>query len=284
MLDDALLRWATSVAGAEPDEVRGMRQGGAPWLLRFGDREFVLRPAPDDETLQIERKGLVLAASHGIPVPQTIAVSHRPPAMLSERARGSSAISREPRPGRLAAMGALAARLHAFGVPFGIGLPERVRPIASIDFDALRATRPERPLLTRAVQASRSYRPHEANGFVHGDLWQGNVLWDGDELAAVIDWDCAGFGGAGVDLGSARCDAAACFGLESAADVLAGWRAVAGQDPEDVAYWDVVAALSTPPDMDWFAAAIGDQGRNDLTQDLLIERRDEFLEAALATL
>jgi hypothetical protein len=49
-----------------------------------------------------------------------------------------------------------------------------------------------------------------------------------------------------------------------------------------VAYWDVVAALSTPPEIDWFAAAIsGMTGRPDLTKDLLRARRDEFLADAL---
>jgi hypothetical protein len=42
-------------------------------------------------------------------------------------------------------------------------------------------------------------------------------------------------------------------------------RSVGGRPAEDVAYWDAVAALSTPPDMGWFAKAIADQGRRDLT-------------------
>jgi hypothetical protein len=48
-----------------------------------------------------------------------------------------------------------------------------------------------------------------------------------------------------------------------------------------VAHWDVVAALSTPPDMGWFPDAIAGQGRPDLGQDLLVRRRDAFLRAAL---
>ena len=45
--------------------------------------------------------------------------------------------------------------------------------------------------------------------------------------------------------------------------------------------WDAVAALATPPDMAWVALAIADQGRPDLTGDLLTERREAFLQAGL---
>jgi hypothetical protein len=50
---------------------------------------------------------------------------------------------------------------------------------------------------------------------------------------------------------------------------------------DDVAYWDVVAALTTPPTIDWFTGAIRDQGRTDLDQPTLLARRDAFLAAAL---
>jgi hypothetical protein len=59
----------------------------------------------------------------------------------------------------------------------------------------------------------------------------------------VLDWDCAGVGPAGIDLGSLRCDAAWCHGIEAA-----------------------------------------EQGRPDLTGEVMIERRDAFLDAALTRL
>jgi aminoglycoside phosphotransferase (APT) family kinase protein len=120
------------------------------------------------------------------------------------------------------------------------------------------------------------------SGLVHGDLWQGNAVWDGDRLVALIDWDCAGIGPAGVDLSSLRCDAPLCFGLDAADRVLDGWAEAAGRPAEDVAHCDFVAALCTPRDIGWFAESIAGQGRPDLSRELLRSRRDEFLEAALA--
>lgn len=52
----------------------------------------------------------------------------------------------------------------------------------------------------------------------------------------------------------------------------------------DVAYWDVVAGLATPPDLSWFPAAIAEQGRPDLDRALLLERRDSFPREALQNL
>lgn len=119
---------------------------------------------------------------------------------------------------------------------------------------------------------------------VHGDLWHGNTLWDGERLTGLVDWDCAGIGHPGVDVGSLRCDAALFTGRPDAADdVLAGYQAVAGPLP-DVARFDVEAALATPPDLGWFVAAAHDQGRTDLDRDTLLARRDAFLRDALLRL
>lgn len=122
-------------------------------------------------------------------------------------------------------------------------------------------------------------------GLVHGDLWHGNTMWDSGALSGLIDWDMAGVGPAGVDLGSLRCDAALCFGIEAADHVLAGWEEEADRSAENVAYWDAVAALASPPDMGWFVKAISDQGRPDLNdRPLMTARRDAFLQQALSRL
>ena len=79
-------------------------------------------------------------------------------------------------------------------------------------------------------------------------------------------------------------DAATAYGDGAEGDVLRGWEREAGAPARDLARWDVVAALCTPPDMGWFTTAIQQQGRNDLTRELLVERRDAFLERALGEL
>jgi aminoglycoside phosphotransferase (APT) family kinase protein len=293
-LEDRLLRWAVGVVapGAAVAGVRGLRDGGSPWLLRLERggqaREVVLRVGgADPGPLRTEVAALGLAAAHGIAAPRLLAadLGGDPPVVLVERLAGSSTIPGERPPARLRALGLVAAALNAVSLEAGGDLPWRTRPITTVDFAALRRQAPPRPLLEAAEAAVAGPPPDGPAGLVHGDLWQGNALWAaGDALSGLIDWDCAGAGPAGVDLGSLRCDAALCFGIEAADDVRAGWEEAAGRPAPAVAYWDAVAALSSPPDLGWFVGAIAGQGRADLPREVLIGRRDAFLRAAMATL
>ncbi|HEY2556943.1 MAG TPA: phosphotransferase [Diaminobutyricibacter sp.] len=290
--DDELLAWAIAAVapGGGLVEARGLRDGGSPWLLRVrsgeSERSGVLRlGAAGGHDTHVEAAALDAALAGGIAVPRVLAsrLEPDPPLLLIEAVDGSSAIPVDRPTIRLRALGAAAARIHRTPPP--AGLPRRTRSIAGVDFDALRRAAPPQPLLQRAeAVAARGPSTPAPDGFVHGDLWQGNTLWRGDELVSIIDWDCAGHGPAGVDLGSLRCDAAVTFGVDAAADVLDGWQEEAGRAAADVDYWDVVAALATPPDLGWFVDTIRSQRRPDLTRELLVERRDGFLRGALERL
>jgi len=313
-LDEALLRWALDVAAqgatagtagtagtgapavpaapATVTEVRGLRDGGTPWLVRYAHRDgpgaVVVRVGGggDRAMFETEVAALRVLAAHGLPGPRLLGVriADDTQALVIDLLPGSSAVPADPPVARLRRLGAAAARIHAVLPDPDPALPRRERPIAPLDFGALRRELEPRPLLVRAEAAIAGRPVPGASGFVHGDLWQGNALWQGDELTGVIDWDCAGVGPAGVDLGSLRCDAALYHGLACADDVRRGWEEAAGRAAADVAYWDVVAALSTPPDMGWFVGAIAGQGRPDLTREILVERRDAFLADALRRL
>lgn len=139
-----------------------------------------------------------------------------------------------------------------------------------------------------------NYRLGDELVLVHGDLWQGNTLWNGDSCSGLVDWDAAGAGSPGIDLRTLRSDAVLFFGssalassgLSVADEVLAGWQQAAGRLAKDVAYWDVAAALGTVGDMGYCLPGdlLGEVGRPDLDAALLTARRDAFLAAALARL
>lgn len=280
---------------ASSPHVRGLRDGGAPWLLSYpGDegtpRNVVLRVAPADRSADETQRGrevlgMNIARTAGVPVPAVLAseVTDTDSTVLIEFVDGTSILPPEPDVTRLEAIGAMAARVSACAAD--PRLPIVTHPIPSVDFAALRGAAPPQPLLAEAERRTERNAPRDAIGFTHGDLWSGNTLWRNDRIVAVIDWDCAGRGPDGIDLGSLRCDAAMCYAGDAAGHVLAGWERQAGHRASSVPYWDVIAALSTPPDISWFAAAItGMTGRPDLTAALLRERRDAFLENALERL
>lgn len=292
-LDDAVVAWVlAAVDGQRLVSATGLRQGGSPWLLHYESAgrtgNAVLRVGRPGMARELERevRGIELARGGGVPVAGVIAARTDDDAalLLIEYVNGKSYQPVEPEPARLAALGAIAARIGTVSTA-DADLPTVRHPIPSVDFDQLRARSAPQPLLVEAQKRVAAAVPDDPIGFVHGDLWSGNTLWNGPQLSAVIDWDCAGLGPAGVDLGSLRCDAAMCYGLDAADHVLYGWESAAGRAADSVAYWDAVAALSTPPDIDWFHEAIaGMTARPDLTKELLRERRDTFLTAALAKL
>lgn len=279
------LEWAAGILGSDVAVVRGLREGGTPWLLRAGDRAAVLKDGrPGHASLfATEAAALRFAAAAGLPVAAVLGYDGGT-RMLLECLPGTSQISCEPDGQRLRALGAAAARIHASALEPAGELPVRDRPIADVDFAGMRREHGASRLLLDAEEIVACARPAgERAGFVHGDLWQGNTMWSGNVLSGILDWDCAGAGPAGVDLGSLRCDVAVYFGIEAADLVVAGWEEQAGRPADHVGYWDAIAALSTPPDMAWVAATIADQGRPDLNDGpLLNARRDAFLRQALS--
>jgi aminoglycoside phosphotransferase (APT) family kinase protein len=272
--------------------VRGLRLGGSPWLLRADGTEVVLRVVRAE--LAHETRNEVAAMTYAaraagdtsLPVPELLghdlAVRTGYGLVLTSYVPGTSRIPVQPHQDRLRTLGAVAARISAITVVPAAGLPGRSRSIEGEDFGRMRRELGASDLLLAAEAAVAGRQPRDGRiGLVHGDLWYGNTLWDDGHLTAILDWDCAGTGPAGIDLGSLRCDAAWCYGLQAAEDILRGWEAEAGQSAPDVPYWDAVAALASPPDMGWFPESMADQGRPDLTREVMLERRDAFLTSAL---
>jgi aminoglycoside phosphotransferase (APT) family kinase protein len=286
------LDWAAGQVGADAIAVvvTGLRQGGNPWLLRIshGGRTStaILKTSePGDGT---EVAALRLAERHGIPAPTILGLDEGEATgvrmVLETVVPGRSAIPVVPTPQRLRALGATAALFRAVVTEPTPQLPVRTRPISASDFSQLRRLGSDHttPLLRAAdAYVARLPVPPGPMVLVHGDLWQGNLLFDGDTLTGIVDWDMAGVGHNGLDLSSLRLDAALMFGPDAADPVLAGWESAAGEPAPDLAYWDAVTALNMPGDLAAFAPTIHDQGRPDLTPATLNARRDAFLRAAL---
>ena len=230
---------------------------------------------------------LELAERRALAAPRVVAVDPEgtasgQPALIETALPGSSRIPALPESDRLRALGRAAGAIHAIAAQPSPTLPVRLRSLDDIDFGALHVPESSAELFTtaRGVIAAAS-TPSERHVFVHGDLWQGNTLWDGSRHCGTIDWDFAGVGPAGVDLGSLRCDVAVMFGQQAADEVLVGWEEMSATRASNVAWWDLVAALSTPPDMAMWLPNFHHQGREDLDLITVTVRRDAFLFAAL---
>ena len=295
-----LLLWAAKAIGSSGQAVlsANLSQSGdkGPWLLTVGSSDGTVRAVLrlDDSTdvdsvhrFSTEAAAIELAEHHGLAAPRLLAsdldgsVTGKL-AILQTALPGGSQIPVEPHQDRLLALGRGLARVHKVAAVPTMALPLRRRPTEDVDFGALPIPERSVELLTTARRfLSERPVPEEPQGLVHGDFWQGNTLWESDRYIGTIDWDCAGVGPPGVDLGSARCDVAMMYGLGAEDEVLVGWEEVMDRSALNVAWWDTVAATCTPPDLSMWLPNFHHQGRDDLDLTTVTRRRDSFLAAAL---
>lgn len=128
---------------------------------------------------------------------------------------------------------------------------------------------------------SETPAPETVSTFIHRDFHPTNVLFTNNKVSAVVDWPNACMGPRQVDIGHCRWNLAMLYGQDAADDFLKAYRK---KDP-DLAYppyWDLemlsnVFAEDKPEVYGgWLAYE-----RTDLTEALMIERMDSFLQNTL---
>lgn len=85
--------------------------------------------------------------------------------------------------------------------------------------------------------------PSNPPGLLHGDCWPGNLLWQGEQLAAVIDWEDAKLGDPLADLGNSRMEFLWTFGIEGMETFTRYYQCLMPLDYTNLPYWDLCAAL-----------------------------------------
>ena len=90
--------------------------------------------------------------------------------------------------------------------------------------------------------------------FAHTDYWAGNIMWLGDEIRAVVDWEEAGYGHPAADVAYARMGYFIEGIPEAAATFLRVYEAEAGWALTDLPLFELAASARpmTDPE-DWFA-------------------------------
>lgn len=102
---------------------------------------------------------------------------------------------------------------------------------------------PQGPALWQALLAYAPKRISTAPALVHIDYWSGNILWDKELISAVVDWEEAAQGDAGIDVAYCRMDMLL-SGLPTAAEqFLASYEKERGQPVANLGFWELAAAV-----------------------------------------
>jgi len=78
---------------------------------------------------------------------------------------------------------------------------------------------------------------------LHGDYWPGNVLWNGDEIRAVLDWEEAELGDPLADVALTRLDLWWAYGREASDEFTRRYRELTRVDWTHLAHFDLCIAL-----------------------------------------
>lgn len=168
------------------------------------------------------------------------------------------------------------ARLHGLDVDslaLAPPLPRRTSPMPGLLEYLDDRLKDLRELLER-----RPAEPDAPDAVLHGDFWPGNVLWRGDELVAVIDWEDAAVGDPLSDVACCRVELACAHGeVAMEAFTRRYWSARGGAvDRERLALWEIYVS----------AAALASMDQWGLEPRVLAARRSitsAFLERAAST-
>lgn len=140
------------------------------------------------------------------------------------------------------ALARLALQVHATPVErlHDAGLPLAVDPVSEAR-ETLARLLPE----VDPDSVIEAPRPREAAPvLLHGDLWPGNVLWAGERVVGLIDWEDSALGDPERDLATARTELTLALGPQEAAEFRRHYETAAPHavDQHRVDLWTVCSA------------------------------------------
>lgn len=147
------------------------------------------------------------------------------------------------------AMAARLAAIHGLDVPGLAWLPDVSDRVAWL----LAQTGPDEFGARAALK--RHWPPTVSHPVVllHGDFWPGNLLWRGDRLVGVIDWEDAARGDPLADLAITRLELLRLWGERAMNAFTTRYAASTGVDLGELPLWDLHAVLRPAGRWDvWF--------------------------------
>ncbi|MEO1028378.1 MAG: phosphotransferase [Pseudomonadota bacterium] len=194
--------------------------------------------------LGVEKEFELLNALHkaGVIVPRPLAVdlNGANPCLLMAFCDGEKRFDDLDLGQRLSVMAKALLGLHQLALD--IELPSRTDPLPEC-LDYL----PEGEEWTRFRTGLAGLNPPPFEGreaVLHGDFWPGNLLWQGNELTAILDWEDAAIGDPLSDIACACLELEYVYGKAGAEAFLAAYQALWPVDPERFALWQIYVSAA----------------------------------------
>ncbi len=102
---------------------------------------------------------------------------------------------------------------------------------------------PDGAVIWHAVAELWQHKQPVQPGLLHLDIWSGNILWQGNSIAAIMDWEEAAYGDPGIDVGYCRMEYFLIDQEEAAEEFLRQYEREAGHPVENLPLWELAAAV-----------------------------------------
>jgi aminoglycoside phosphotransferase (APT) family kinase protein len=144
----------------------------------------------------------------------------------------------------------------------------------------------DEPRLRAVLRALWPFEQQNADVLLHGDFWPGNLLWQGGELRAVLDWEEAEIGDPLADVALTRLDILWAFGADAMRDFTRYYAAEVVLDWRNLARWDLCVALRPMSAIERWASVypLAPICRPDVTAESMRAGHRMFVGQALAAL
>lgn len=119
---------------------------------------------------------------------------------------------------------------------------------------------------------------------LHGDYFPGNIVWEGDAIAAVIDWEAAAIGDPMADIATTRLDLRWAFGAEMAEAFTNRYLNITSRSTATLPVWELVVSLRPAGAISLWATDMVAHGRPDITADAMRREQHDYVDSALERL
>jgi aminoglycoside phosphotransferase (APT) family kinase protein len=281
--------WMTTIDVERPDGSRHRL------VVRRGRR-----PDAERHTLAFATEFELLRhlAAHGIPVarPRAFDGSGRilpQPYVVLDHVDGSTRFTTDDRPAMADQMAdrmaEVLAAVHALDAahPSLRGLPLHVDRMQGWVITDLTRRPPDPSLREDLVRRHLEQHwppPSTEVCLLHGDYFPGNIVWRGDTIAAVIDWETAAIGDPMADVATTRLDLRWVHGEKVAEQFTERYLAITGRSPATLPVWELVVALRPAGAISLWASDMAAHGRPDITPASMRAEQHAFVDSALRRL